>query len=368
MSYRSENLGIFPIYCIVMLGIGLMNHVMVLPMLLLVAKRSAWISVLLSVVPYLMWIAALHFIMKRMKQQALMPWLRNRFGSVASSLMRIVFMLYLFFISATTLKDTVTWTHGTYLPRTPEFVLSLSLMLLCFSASRFGIRPIAIVAGVLLPFVVLFGDFVMSANLPRKDYKLLTPILEDGIMPVLGGAVYVGGGLAELVVLLLLQHHMKKEARYWSLATLGIFLIVLIMGPVTGAIGEFGPIIAASLRYPAFEEWRLVKLGRYIQHIDFLSIYQWLSGAFIRISVSVYLMVEMITDGKNSNENPSVIALTGVCSALIVLAALPFSDMQYLRFMKHVYLPSSLCLATGLIVVLFLLVLIPDRSKVKPSG
>ncbi len=368
MSYRSENLGIFPIYCIVMLGIGLMNHVMVLPMLLLVAKRSAWISVLLSVVPYLIWIAALHFIMKRTKQQALIPWLRNRYGRLTSLFLRMVFLIYLLFISGTTLKDTVTWTHGTYLPRTPELVLSLSLVLLCFSASWFGIRAIAIVAGILLPFVVLFGEFVMTANLPRKDYKLLTPMLEDGIMPVLGGVLYVGGGLAELVIFLLLQHQIKKEVRFWSLALLGIFLIGLILGPVTGAIGEFGPVIAASLRYPAFEEWRLVKIGRYIQHVDFLSIYQWLSGAFVRISVALYLMTEMITDGKRSNDKPSVIALTCICSALIVLTLMPFSDMQFLGFMRRVYLPMSLYLATGVLTVLMVLVLIPKRSKVKPNG
>src|SRR5690606_23314257 len=102
-----------------------------------------------------------------------------------------------------------TWTHGTYLPRTPELVLSLSLMALCFAAAWLGIRAIAIVSGILLPFVILFGEFVMVANLPRKDYRILTPMLEEGFMPVLGGCLYVGGGLAELVVLLLLQHQLK---------------------------------------------------------------------------------------------------------------------------------------------------------------
>lgn len=367
MRYASARLGIFPIYCIVMLGIGLMNHVMVLPMLLQVAKRSAWISVLLSILPYMVWVAALYLVMRRTQQQALMVWLRNTYGPAANWFMRIVFLIYLFSISVMTLKDTVTWTHGTYLPRTPELALSMSLMLLCFSASWLGIRAVAIVAGILLPFVVLFGDFVMSANLPRKDYKLLSPLFDDGFMPVLEGVVYVGGGLAELVVLLLLQHQVKKKIGFRSLALLGTFLVILILGPVTGAIGEFGPVMASSLRYPAFEEWRLVKLGRYIQHVDFLSIYQWLSGAFIRISVSVYLMVELMTDGKPSNDKGSLIALSCVCAALIALEALPVSDMQYLGILEY-YLPVSLCLGTGVIGMLLLLVFIPKRSKVKPNG
>lgn len=368
MRYKSSGLGGFPIFCIMMLGVGLMNHVMVLPPLLQEAKRDAWISVLLTLMPYLLWIAVMHFIMKRTQQRAILLWLRERYGPMASMLMKLLFLTYLFFIAAITLKETVTWTHGTYLPRTPELALLLSLIVLCFFASRAGIRAIAIVAGILLPFVILFGDFVMSANLPRKDYVLLTPLLEDGWLPVLGGCLYVGGGLAELVILLLLQHQVKKQLRFWSMALLGAFLVGLILGPVTGAIGEFGPVVAASLRYPAFEEWRLVTIGRYIQHVDFLSIYQWLSGAFIRISVAVYLMAELITDGKPSGDKWSILSLMGVYVTLIILSSMPFSDMQYLSFLKTVYLPASLGLATAVLGILFLLVLIPKRSKERTNG
>ncbi|WP_309119009.1 endospore germination permease [Paenibacillus sp.] len=367
MPNKSAGLGIFPIFCIMMLGVGLMNHVMVLPPLLQEAKRDAWISILTALLPYLAWIAALRFIMKRTRQQSLLPWLSGRFGRFASEPLRLLFLLYLFCISALTLEETISWSNGTYLPRTPELVLSLSLMTLCFFAVRIGIRAIAIVSGILLPFVVLFGDFVMSANLPRKEYVLLTPMLEHGWAPVFAGSLYVGGGLAELVVLLLLQHEVKKQIKLWKVALLGVFLVGLILGPATGAIAEFGPYEAANLRYPAFEEWRLVTLGRYIQHVDFLSIYQWLSGAFVRISVSIYLMVELITDGKPRAKR-TLVWPAAICAALVVLAELPLSDRQYLDFMRFVYLPSSLAFGTAVVGVLFILVLIPKRTKVKMNG
>lgn len=363
MPYKSAGLGVFPIFCIMMLGIGLMNHVMVLPPLLQEAKRDAWISVLASLPLYLVWIIILYFIMKRTRQQAIMLWLRERYGVFASRLIQIFFLVYLFAMAAITLKDTIMWTHGTYLPRTPELVLSLSLMSLCFGATRAGIRAIAYVAGILLPFVILFGDFVMSANLPRKDYKLLTPVLENGVSPVLYGCMYVGGGLVELLIILLLQHQLSRKMRFWPLALLGVFLVGLILGPVTGAIAEFGPVVAASLRYPAFEEWRLVKIGRYIQHVDFLSIYQWLSGAFIRISVTVSLMAELLTDGRASDDRRNVIYAIGVCVILIALVSVPISDIQYLSFLRFVYLPASLVFATAMLIFLFALAFIPKRVR-----
>lgn len=363
MTYKSAAIGVFSLCCMMLLSLGKLNQVVVLPPLLQEAKRDAWISVLLVLFPYLGWISVMYFIMKRTRQQAILPWLRDRFGSAASRSLRLVFVVYLIVISAITLKETISWTHGTYLPRTPEIVLSLALMTLCFSASRLGIQAIAIVAGILLPFFIVFGAFAISANLPRREYMILTPMLEYGWMPVLGGSLNVGGGLAELVIVLLLQHQLKDKIRFWVVALLGVFLIGFILGPATGAISAFGPVLAANLRYPAFEQWRLVSVGRYIQHVDFLSVYQWLSGAFIRISLSVYLVVELITDGKPSSAKQSIVWLSGLCLALVILVAMPFSDIKLLYFLKNVYLPTSLLLATAVLGILFLLVLIPNRPR-----
>src|SRR5690606_22187538 len=140
---------------------------------------------------------------------------------------------------------------------------------------------------ILLPFVIVFGDFVMTANLPAKNYSLILPIAEHGWQPVFLGGLYVGGGLVELIVILLLQQELKKKVALWKLWLLSLFLVLLVFGPVLGAIAEFGPAEAARLRYPAFEEWRLVTIGNYIRHVDFFSIFQWLSGAFVRIAVSL---------------------------------------------------------------------------------
>lgn len=354
MQSKQDAIGLIPVFSVIVLAIGLMNHVMVLPPLLEEAGRDAWISVLAVIVPYLAWTAILFGIMRITNQQPIADWLRARYGRAASGALRIVFFLYLFAMCVLTLKDTVEWTQSSYLPRTPQIMLSLSLVFLCAVAAHYGIRAIAVTSGILLPFVIVFGDFVMSANLPAKNYTLLSPLLEHGWDPVLRGGLYVGGGLSELIVILLVQHRLKKKIRLWSLCLLSLFLILLIFGPVTGAIAEFGPFEAAKLRYPAYEEWRLVRIGKYIRHVDFLSIYQWLSGAFARISFTLYLLLDMLTS-RDSSKKAHLLWLAALCALNLVLVQLPISDMKYLFFLKHVYLPSSLWGATAVIAILFAL-------------
>lgn len=353
-------IGILSAYSVMILAIGLMNHVIVVPPLLQVAKRDAWISVLVVMLPYLAWVGLLHRIMKRTGQEPLLLWLNRHWGRIASGTVRAFFIIYLFLIAVMTLKDTTMWTHTSYLPRTPEPVVSASLVLVSVFAVHFGIRTIAVASGILLPFVIVFGDFVMSANLPQKNYALLTPILEHGWEPALRGTMYVGGGLAELFILLLFQHRLKSDVRPWSLYLLASFLVLLVLGPVTGAISEFGPYEAAELRYPAYEEWRLVKIGKYIRHVDFLSIYQWLSGAFVRIALSMFLLLELLTVS-HKKYRAAGSALLGL--ALVILVELPVSDMQYTAFLKRYYLPGSLWGVTGMLLLLFLLTSLTTRKR-----
>jgi spore germination protein KB len=358
----SELIGISGAFSIILLAVGLMNHVMVIPPLLHEAKRDAWISVLSAILPYLAWTTLLYYIMRKTNQQSLFPWLTQHYGKVICGAYRIFFIVYLFLIIVMTLKETTMWTHSSYLPRTPHWALSISLVLLSWFAAQYGVQTIAIASGILLPFVIIFGDFVMSANLPEKKYSLLTPVFENGIGPVINGSLYIGGGLVELIIILLFQHQIKTKVRLWSLYLLACFLVLLILGPVTGAIAEFGPFEAAELRYPAYEEWRLVTIGKYIRHVDFLSIYQWLSGAFVRIAFSMFLLIELMMISKHKKNSAVWLLLLSI--VIVALVELPISDMRYTTFLKGFYLPGSLWGATSVLITLFLLVLFSEK-KVK---
>ena len=259
---NSTGIGIIPAFSTMILTVGLMNHVLVIPPLLEVARRDAWLTIVVITPPYLLWCFLLHLVMNNIQQAPLITWLQEQFGPVFTWVVRVWFIFYLFMMAAITLKETTTWTKVSYLNRTPIFVLAIALLLVSYFAARWGFRAITISSGILLPFVILFGDFVMSANLPKKNYSLMFPILENGWETIIHSAIFVTGGLAELCIILLFQHKLKSRLRLGTFMIIGLFLVVLILGPVTGAIAEFGPFEAADLRYPAYEEWRLVSIGK----------------------------------------------------------------------------------------------------------
>ncbi|MEH6996690.1 GerAB/ArcD/ProY family transporter, partial [Neobacillus drentensis] len=133
-----------------------------------------------------------------------------------------------------------------------------------------------------LPLVSLFGFLVGIGNFSNKNYNLLFPIFENGFDGFFQGFIYTFSGMFEIIFILFLTPYIKDRIKAKWLIFVGFILVSLTLGPLMGAITEFGSVEAAKLKNPAYEQWKLLMLGVHITRLDFLSIFQWLSGAFIR--------------------------------------------------------------------------------------
>jgi spore germination protein KB len=290
---RIKPFGILPAIFIMILSVGLVNHVLVVPMLLSAARRDAWLCELAALCIALLWVAfPLYGVSKRLERRRFDAWLQELMPALLAKAVTGIFLVFLLLSGFETLIITASWTATTYLPNTPPMVVCGVFLALCLFAAYSGLRTIAYASCILLPFVVLLGDFVMSVNMPHKDYRFLLPMLEHGFSPIVTGMFYALTALSELYALLFFQHHVSRPFKRWQLVTLVLFLALLAVGPATGAISEFGPVEAEKMRYPAFSQWRLVSIGKYIEHVDFFAVFQWLSGAMVRLSLSIHILSE----------------------------------------------------------------------------
>ncbi|MFP3387262.1 endospore germination permease [Brevibacillus sp. SIMBA_040] len=342
-------IGIGQAIMMIMLTVGITNHVTVIPLLLSKAGRDSWVSVLLTAIPYIFWGIILAFINRRLKQQPLSTWLTRSSGKFVSYLILTPIILALYLMALVSLLDTQTWTTVNYLPRTPEWVTALALIAFCVIAAHRGIAPLGITAGMLLPAVSILGFFVAFGNVPKKDYSLLLPLFQHGYAPMLHGMLYVGGGFVELFVLLLLQHHVRAPLRLVHYMVLVFIIVILTLSPLTGAIAEFGAIESTRQRFPAFEQWRLLTIGKDIENVEFFAIYQWLSGSFVRISLCFILICELLQVHSYAKKWPLLLFLGG---SMITITSLPFSDMQFVSFLSMVYYPLYLAVILAISLIL----------------
>lgn len=172
--------------------------------------------------------------------------------------------------------------------------------------------------------------------------------------------IYSLAGLMEIWILMLFQHEIKSKLRWWHVLLLGIFMISMAIGPTMGAIVEFGPEEAAKQRNSPYEQWKLVNIGKLFQHVDFLSIYQWLSGSFARVAISIYLIVDLLDIRRPKKRYIAILCISFVMCAF----AIQWWRIDYVDYyVDHIQFPVMLAYVAIVTVLLTLAALIHKKDK-----
>ncbi|MBB6446086.1 GerAB/ArcD/ProY family transporter [Bacillus benzoevorans] len=357
---KYDSISIVQISLLIITAVGLKNHVTVIPHLLTAAKRDAWLSILFALAVVTLWGLLLMYVHKATQPDNVFDWLGEHFGKAVKWIFVIPTSLVYLVLTAETIKEMVAWTRVTYLPITPSFLTVSLFVLLCVFLVLTSLQTMAIVNTLVLSAILVFGYFVAFANIPQKDFSLLLPFLEHGLDPVYNGMLYPLSGHIEVIALLFLQHKIHNKLSYKAIVINLILLSYLTAGPLIGAIIEFGPLEAARTRFPAYEEWRLVSIGRFIEHVDFLVIYQWISGAYIRVALLLYLSIEVLGIKKQRRKR---FVLFFYALAAIAINLIPISDITIHNVIRDYTMPINFWYFLGLSLLLSLFAFIKNRKK-----
>lgn len=343
------------VFIMLILSTGLLNHVIIIPFVLNTASRDAWISAILSIFPLILFAWMVFFIIKKTNQQNMFDWWKTHFGKKAAIAYLVPILLFLYTSTYVTLKDTSIWISIYFMIDLPYVSTFILFLLLCYIATRLGLKTLAISSGIILPIVVILGFFIAAANTTEKNVDLLFPILMDGFKPVLYGLVYILAGLFELFIVILLVPNIHNKIKYRHILLLGFIYLGLLLGPLTGTIMEFGPVEGKNFRYPAFEQWRLLKIGEYITHLDFFALWQWLSSALIRISLFIILISYAVP------EKHRTFTTTALYLGLLILELIPLQSRQFYQFIYVYFFPSLPFFFLAMCFIFIMMIFIAEK-------
>lgn len=316
-------------------------------------------SVILALLLTLLWILLVLNIHRKTNKENIFDWLFKHVNKGFVTIILWVLVLYLSLLGGVTLRETMSWVNIVLLPQTPEVFLSILFIIACYAMARTNLKTFSLINEYLLFFIVILGFFVAIVNFQYKNYSLVKPFFENGYVPILKGMVYPLSGFTELFLFLFLQHNINGNIRYRHFAITVILLAGLTIGPLLGAISEFGQSEAAKQRFPAYEEWELVSIGHYIEHVFFFSIYQWLSGAFIRITLIFIIMKEILSRYKKHAKLFLIIMI----GSIEFFALFPISDFTYSKVLFYTFLPLTTWFFFGYSILFNILIMIGSRKS-----
>lgn len=350
----ARRMGTMQVAMLYIMFAGMAGQIMVLNAMVNSAKRDVWISALIASAFFALWLMLISVIIKRLGQVSLKMWLADRYGRIVAAVICVPLGLYLVLLAVHVLKTSVGWAKAVYMPMTPAVAIVAMYLIFAFAAAYSGVQAIAITAVVLLPFSLLLSLGLLIVNMSNSDFSYLAPLIEFGMSPVWQGAMTGAAGFVDAVILLLLAHHMKGPLRARHVLGIVLILAVSLTGITVQAIALFGPSEAAKQLYVYFEEWRLVRIDKFIEHLDFLVVYQWLASSFIRLALTMSLLGELL--GARSGKRLVITQL--ICCLAIGAAVLwkPYSDVQYFTFATRYLYPGSLIIIVATVCTVALLI------------
>ena len=137
------------------------------------------------------------------------------------------FTYYLFFFISSTVNEHAGFINIVLLPKTPSLVGILTILILCGLAVIAGIEVIGRSNEFLTPLIIVFLIPLFILSIGDADPAQLKPILGDGILPVLKGAVVPSAWMSQFFFMgwLLPYLNQPEKARKLSLiALLGIVI------------------------------------------------------------------------------------------------------------------------------------------------
>ncbi len=351
------------LFLLLVLSTGLLNHVILIPNLLTAAGRDSWLSVIVAYPIALVFLWLIYYIIKNSPREGFFFMVQNRLGRMFSYLLKAPVLLFLFISAYVTFRDLMIWLSAYFLAEAPIMMINIVLIMVCFIVTLSGVKTMAIASGLLLPIVVLLGFFIALTNTSFKDPSLLFPVLTDGYIPLFRGTIYVLAGLLELYLVILLQPFSQERITLKQLLILITVLTGLIIGPLSASIMEFGVVESVNFRYPAYEQWRVLNIGEYISNLDFFALYQWLSGALIRIGLFMYLLGHSLSRKKRESRlNPKLVG--GMYFLLLGVALIKVESFTFYQIIYFYVFPITL--AFFLIQILlsaFIIFVLKKRDK-----
>ncbi|MDK8179818.1 GerAB/ArcD/ProY family transporter [Paenibacillus sp. UMB4589-SE434] len=264
--------------------------------LLLIAEYEGWITILLSCCCSVFIVS---FAVKLASYDPQVEW--GVFGEriIGKWLHKMIMMLIVFYcmmlltVVLTAYRD---FFGSTYLPGTPDWVVTGGFLVCVAVVSRSGLQTIVFMADGM--FILIFGVslltlfFLPGSVWPDMSIALVTHWNGTTIWK---SVLFVTPWFAEMMLVLIMLPHFQlhnKAMKYVIITKISSCVLIMLYWLIT--LFVFGPHLGGHLRFPLMELIRFVEIGNIIENLDPIMISLWSSSLFIKCVLLLYMAAHLL--------------------------------------------------------------------------
>jgi len=232
------------------------------------AGRDLWMTPFVACLAgfYAFWVAVkLH---KMYPKQTVMEYSEAILGKWVGKMVTAFLLFYYLDSLGIISREYAEFIIGGFLPNTPLYVVTGSMLFVCALAVYGGIEVIARATQMFMPtiFIVLAALFIFL--IPDLEIKNMFPILEKGFGPVFKGSVSFIGWFGEFFLAAFLLPFVTdhENTKKWGIISVISVLLAMSMSNFIGLL-LFGESVS-KLMYPVLTAAKFINIADFIEHIE----------------------------------------------------------------------------------------------------
>ncbi|USK61411.1 GerAB/ArcD/ProY family transporter [Peribacillus asahii] len=252
------------------------------------AKTDLWLSpILASLIGYItVYIAyKLHQLYPK---QTVIQFSEQIIGRFAGKLLGFLFLSFYIQIAGHMLRQYAEFVVDSFLVNTPISLIMALMALLCSFIVRGGLEVLGRAAQVFFPIFTLPLLFLIILVFPDFEFKNIFPILGEGIMPPIKGAIVPGGWFTEFFLITFLLPFLADQKKGMKYGMMTVFVVMMTLVVVNLIVLFILGSATPTKFYPLMSIARYISLGGFFEHLESAVMAIWVVGAFIKISVFYY--------------------------------------------------------------------------------
>jgi spore germination protein (amino acid permease) len=322
-------------------------------------QRDTWIAIILSSVMILFYLIYTVNTCVRHNNFNFVEVYHKALGKKLGTVFLGMFILTLFLtlIECTAVESNAMQTN--IFLETPTWYLILFFVIPAIYTIKNGIVPLITVSIIGMILAMIAGINLVILTSKYKEYKLLLPVLAEGINPGFIKAVFKSLGFyGSLAIVFPYFGYVQKTKEIRKYAAIGLlFVMQMHIVATTGAITSFGSERVLNLSYPKLIQTQQINYFGFLESGEFFVMFQIIGGWFVKYILAFQAIIKILEDMKI--ENKSIVFI--ISAPVLVLSY--FASTCFFRLSDLLIYYSYICLINFIVVPMIVFTIFDMKNK-----
>ena len=303
-----------------------------------IAGQDAWMSVILGSIILLFTTYFLVTLAMRFPRENFFQYLPTVWGKPLGILITLGYLVFWFVFSVLLLAEFSYANKTLFLSETPVLVPMLALLLAVIPIAAYGLISVIRSFQLLFPFLMVLLIFSIVLGLSKVELEKFLPLLENGPVPVLKGAIYFLGVPQGLIgIILFLTPFLSKPNKALLPAISGISIVICtVFFFMATSIGVLGADYVKIAVWPGIDTLGAIQFpGFPVERYELWLTMPWLIGVFTTTTLMLYLISNGLIQVLNFDLKYRKIAAYLIAALLIAVTYVLPNYAYTLKFREY---------------------------------